>query len=232
MKSALIDAIEQKNATVGVIGLGYVGLPLLLCFAEKGFRVIGFDIDGKKTAALERGESYIKHIPASRISRAVKTGRFSATTDFAGISSCDAVIIAVPTPLTKNREPDVSYIIATCESIVPFVRRDQLIVLESTTYPGTTDEVLVPIIERSGLKVDRDIHVAFSPEREDPSRTDYHDRNHSQSGRLEFARGTGRCGRALSADRRPDGAGLVCPRRGGHQAGGEHLQGREHRPGE
>jgi UDP-N-acetyl-D-glucosamine dehydrogenase len=158
---------------VGVVGLGYVGLPLLLCFVEKGFHVIGLDIDGKKTEALARGQSYIKHIPATRVAGAASSGLLTTTTDFAKAKECDVLLIAVPTPLNKNREPDMSYIVSTCESIAPHVRRDQMIVLESTTYPGTTVEVMIPILERNGLKVDRDFYVAFSPEREDPSRTDY-----------------------------------------------------------
>ena len=171
--STLLSRIEGKQAVVGVVGLGYVGLPLLLCFVEKGFRVIGLDIDQKKADALNRGESYIKHIPAARIAKAQATTRLLATTDFSKARECDALLIAVPTPLNRNREPDMSYIVNTCEAIAPYLRAGQLIVLESTTYPGTTDEVMVPILERGGLKVDRDIYVAFSPEREDPNRTDY-----------------------------------------------------------
>jgi UDP-N-acetyl-D-glucosamine dehydrogenase len=173
MDSPLIAKIEKKEAVVGVVGLGYVGLPLLLCFVEKGFRVIGLDIDARKNEALEKGQSYIKHIPASRIQRAASSGLMQATADFSRAKECDAVLIAVPTPLGKNREPDMSYIVSTCEAIAPYVHRGQLIVLESTTYPGTTEEVMIPILERTGLKADKDFYVAFSPEREDPSRTDY-----------------------------------------------------------
>ena len=173
MNSTLLSKIDQKQAVIGVIGLGYVGLPLLLCFVEKGFHVIGLDIDEKKTGSLLKGASYIKHIPASRVSRASASGLLKATTDFSKAKDCDALLIAVPTPLNKNREPDMTFIVSTCEAIAPYVRKDQLIVLESTTYPGTTVEVMVPILERTGLKVDRDFYVALSPEREDPSRTDY-----------------------------------------------------------
>ena len=173
MKHMLIEKIERKQAVVGVVGLGYVGLPLLLTFVEKGFTAVGLDIDTRKTTALMNGESYIKHISASRIAAAKKTGRLHATTDFARARECDAILIAVPTPLSKNREPDVSFIVDTCESLMPHVRRGQLYVLESSTYPGTTDEVMVPILEKSGLKVDKDFYVGFSPEREDPSRTDF-----------------------------------------------------------
>lgn len=173
MKSELISRFQQKQAVIGVVGLGYVGLPLLLTFVEKGFRVLGLDIDAKKTDALTAGQSYIKHIASARIQEGVKTGRLSATTDFARSSECDAILIAVPTPLNKNREPDVSYIVNTAENLAPFVRRGQVFVLESSTYPGTTDEVMLPILERNGLKVDRDFYVGFSPEREDPSRMDF-----------------------------------------------------------
>jgi UDP-N-acetyl-D-glucosamine dehydrogenase len=173
MISDLLKNVDSKNATIGVVGLGYVGLPLLLCFVEKGFRVIGLDIDDRKTESLTRGASYIKHIPTSRIANAARSGLLAATTDFARARDCDALIIAVPTPLNKNREPDMSYIVSTCETLVPHLRKGHLVVLESTTYPGTTVEVMVPILERSGLKADVDFYVAFSPEREDPSRTDY-----------------------------------------------------------
>ncbi len=173
LKDTLLKNIESKNAVVGIVGLGYVGLPLGLCFVEKGFRVIGLDIDANKSASLNKGESYIKHIPAERIQKAVDTKRFSATTDFSLAATCDAILIAVPTPLNKNREPDMTYIVSTCESLAPYVRQGQLHVLESTTYPGTTDEVMVPILERGGLKCDTDFFVAFSPEREDPNNKDY-----------------------------------------------------------
>ncbi|HTY10368.1 MAG TPA: nucleotide sugar dehydrogenase [Bacteroidota bacterium] len=173
MKSELLQKIENKSFVVGVIGLGYVGLPLLHCFVEKGFRSIGFDIDGSKVDSLAKGKSYIKHIPSERIKRAVDSGRFSVTTDFSRLKECDAILIAVPTPLNKNREPDMSFIVSTCEAIAPHLRRGQMVVLESTTYPGTTEEVMVPILEKNGLKVDKDFYVAFSPEREDPNNPDY-----------------------------------------------------------
>lgn len=173
MNSAILSKIENKQATIGVIGLGYVGLPLLLCFVEKGFRTVGLDIDRKKAGALTKGESYIKHIPSARVQKAATSGLLEATTDFSRARQCDVLLIAVPTPLNKNREPDMSFIVSTCEGLVPYLRSGQLIVLESTTYPGTTDEVMVPILEKSGLKVNKDFYVAFSPEREDPSRTDF-----------------------------------------------------------
>ena len=169
MKTLLLEKLETKQFVVGVIGLGYVGLPLNLCYVEKGFRSIGFDIDTNKIDALRRGSSYIKHISPERIAAANASGLFQVTNDFSQLTSCDAILIAVPTPLNKNREPEMEYITSTCEAIAPHLRKGQLVVLESTTYPGTTEEVMVPILEKNGLKVDRDFYVAFSPEREDPN---------------------------------------------------------------
>jgi len=177
MKTELLKKIDDKSFTVGVIGLGYVGLPLLLCYVERGFRVIGFDIDKTKPEVLLGGKSYIKHIPNERVRTAVQTGRMSVTTDFSLIKECDGVLIAVPTPLNINREPDMTFIVSSCEAIVPHMRKGQVFVLESSTYPGTTDEVMVPIFERSGLKVDKDFYAAFSPEREDPNNPDFHTAN-------------------------------------------------------
>jgi UDP-N-acetyl-D-glucosamine dehydrogenase len=164
----LIEKFRARDATVGVVGLGYVGLPLVLAFARAGFRVRGFDVDAKKPEALLAGQSYIRHIPAGEIVELVATGRFDATTDYARTAECDALVICVPTPLTKSREPDMSFITGTCDSIRPYLKRNQLVVLESTTYPGTTDELVVPLLERSGLRNRTDFLVAFSPEREDP----------------------------------------------------------------
>lgn len=173
MKNTFIQKLNEKQAVIGVVGLGYVGLPLNLCFIEKGFRSVGFDIDGNKVTALNAGRSYIKHISAERISSAVKSGLFDATTDFSRLKECDAILIAVPTPLNKNREPEMEYIVKTSEAIYPHLRKGQLVVLESTTYPGTTVELMVPILEKSGLKLDKDFYVAFSPEREDPNNPQY-----------------------------------------------------------
>jgi UDP-N-acetyl-D-glucosamine dehydrogenase len=173
MKTALLKKIQDKTFAVGVVGLGYVGLPLNLCFVEKGFSSVGFDIDSKKVDSLLAKRSYIKHISAERIAKAIDSTLFTATTDFSKIGACDAVLIAVPTPLNKNREPEMEYIVSTCESIYPYLRKGQLIVLESTTYPGTTVEVMIPILEKSGLKADKDFFVAFSPEREDPNNPNY-----------------------------------------------------------
>jgi UDP-N-acetyl-D-glucosamine dehydrogenase len=173
MKTEILKRISEKKAVIGVIGLGYVGLPLNLCFVEKGFRSIGFDIDKTKTDSLKSRKSYIKHIPSERIQKALQTKLFEPTTDFSKLKECDAILIAVPTPLNKNREPEMGYIVSTCEAIYPHLRKGQLVVLESTTYPGTTVEVVVPILEKSGLKVDQDFYAAFSPEREDPNNPQY-----------------------------------------------------------
>jgi UDP-N-acetyl-D-glucosamine dehydrogenase len=166
--AALIEKIEARTARIGIIGQGYVGLPLALVFAEGGFPVVGFDVDSRKVEALGRGESYIRHIGPERVAEAVRSGRFSATADFDGLVDCDAVIICVPTPLGAHREPDNSYIHRTAEAIATRLRPGQLVVLESTTYPGTTDGEVRPILEQSGLTCPQDFLLAFSPEREDP----------------------------------------------------------------
>ncbi len=158
---------------IAVIGLGYVGLPLSFQFARSGVNVLGLDIDGSKVDALAQGKSYIKHIPAEVVSEAVRSGTFSPSTDFGRIREVEAVIICVPTPLNKNREPDISYILDTGKSVAPHLRKGMLVVLESTTYPGTTDEDLRAVLEvGSGLTAGSDFHLAFSPEREDPGNPD------------------------------------------------------------
>jgi len=155
---------------VAIIGLGYVGLPLCLAFADAGLKTLGVDTDAAKVADLAAGRSYIKHIPAARVASAVQADRFHSTTDFSALRAARAILICVPTPLTPHRVPDLGYVIATAESIAPHVRRGQLICLESTTYPGTTDDVLIPLLEAGGgLRAGADFLVAFSPEREDPS---------------------------------------------------------------
>lgn len=154
---------------IGIVGLGYVGLPLSLQFARSGVEVLGLDIDDKKVNALNKGQSYIKHIESDAIREQLKAKKFSATTDFRQVRKLEAVIIAVPTPLNKNREPDISYIVKTGEAIAPYLHKGILVVLESTTYPGTTDEDLRAVLEKgSGLVAGKDFHLAFSPEREDP----------------------------------------------------------------
>jgi UDP-N-acetyl-D-glucosamine dehydrogenase len=164
----LENILASRSLTLGVIGLGYVGLPLSLTFLRKGVKVIGFDLDQAKIDKLNRGESYIKHIPATELSPFVNQKEFSASSDFARLDEPDCLLICVPTPLTRNREPDLTYIKATGQAIAKALRPGQLIVLESTTYPGTTVEVLQPILEQSGLKAGTDFALAFSPEREDP----------------------------------------------------------------
>jgi UDP-N-acetyl-D-glucosamine dehydrogenase len=155
---------------IAVVGLGYVGLPLSLQFAQSCVTVLGLDIDAEKVERLNAGESYIKHIESSHLAEVVKSGKFSATTDFSRIREVDAVILCVPTPLNKNREPDISFIIATGRAIAPYLNKGALVVLESTTYPGTTDEDLRAVLEEgSGMKAGVDFHLAFSPEREDPA---------------------------------------------------------------
>jgi len=174
----LISKIENKTAVVGIIGLGYVGLPLALEFAKKEFRVIGFDLDERKSKFIAEGKSYIKHIASERIAEAVSAGKFSATMDFAKLPEVDAIIICVPTPLDEHREPDMSFIENSAKTIAKYFRKGQLVVLESSTYPGTTEEILLPLLENSQtgsekLIVGEDFYLAFSPEREDPNNANY-----------------------------------------------------------
>jgi UDP-N-acetyl-D-glucosamine dehydrogenase len=170
---ALKSRIESREAVVGIIGLGYVGLPLMRAFTDKNFRVLGFDIVPFKVGRINKGKSYIKSVDTSLISKAVTAGLFSATTDFKRLKEVDAIIICVPTPLDHMRQPDLSYIENTSRAIAKNLRRGQLVILESTTYPGTTDEVVKPILETSGLKCGADFFLAFSPEREDPGNPKY-----------------------------------------------------------
>ncbi|MBY0471668.1 nucleotide sugar dehydrogenase [bacterium] len=167
-RNSLVEKFQSKSATVAVIGLGYVGLPLLLRFVEVGFKVIGIDVHASKVDALLTGKSYIRHIPSDRLAKALATKRVQAGSDYALTAQADAIIICVPTPLNEHREPDLSYITNTMEALVPFLKEGQLLSLESTTYPGTTAEEIVPRVERSKLKVGQDAFVVFSPEREDP----------------------------------------------------------------
>ncbi|OGQ77438.1 MAG: UDP-N-acetyl-D-glucosamine dehydrogenase [Deltaproteobacteria bacterium RIFOXYA12_FULL_58_15] len=170
----LIDRFEKGEAVIGIVGLGYVGLPLILTYGKKKFKTLGFDIDPKKVEALKAGRSYIKHIPTARIKELVDSGSFDATTDFNRVPEADALLLCVPTPLNKNREPDMRFIVSTAEGIGPHLRKGQIVVLESTTYPGTTDELLKDILERtSGLKAGEDFVLAYSPEREDPGNPNF-----------------------------------------------------------
>lgn len=167
----LSEKINNRTAKIGVIGLGYVGLPLLIEFCKAGFAVTGFDVDPEKIKLLKQGKSYIKHIDFSHFTP--YASRFTPTADFSQLSAMDCIIICVPTPLNKYREPDMTYVFKTAKTIAQYLRKGQLIVLESTTYPGTTDEDVKKILEETGLKAGKDFYLAFSPEREDPNRKDF-----------------------------------------------------------
>ena len=171
--NTLAKKIDDRQLLLGIVGLGYVGLPLSLTFLRQGVRVLGFDTDPAKIDKLAKGQSYIKHIPPEELFGFTTAGQFAATSDFARLGEPDAILICVPTPLTKNREPDMQYIEATAHAIAKVVRPGQLIVLESTTYPGTTSEFIKPIIEGSGLKAGQDFALAYSPEREDPGNPNF-----------------------------------------------------------
>jgi UDP-N-acetyl-D-glucosamine dehydrogenase len=171
--SALEQKIRSKQARIGVIGLGYVGLPLVKLFLVKGFRVTGFDIDPKKVSLLNRGRSYIRHISTQELRGFLAKKAFRASGDFSGLSKMDVIIICVPTPLDAHKNPDLSYVLDTTRVIAKYLRKGQLIVLESTTYPGTTDEEMLPLLVEKGLRPGRDFFLAFSPEREDPGNRSY-----------------------------------------------------------
>ncbi|HOE12115.1 MAG TPA: nucleotide sugar dehydrogenase [bacterium] len=172
----LIERFENGTAGVGVIGMGYVGLPLAMLMVKAGYRTLGFDVDWEKVDRLNRGESYIHHFPAERIQEARKDGKFQATTDYARLKEVDAIIICVPTPLNEYREPDLSYVEATGQSVGEHLRRGQIVILESTTYPGTTEELLLARLSESGLRVGQDFFLVYSPEREDPGNAHYNTR--------------------------------------------------------
>jgi len=172
-KEELLGKFKAHTGTVGVIGLGYVGLPLGLAFAEKGFLALGFDVDASKVSALMAGRCYIHHIADAKVKAAVDSGKFVASADFGRLAECDAIMICVPTPLTETRDPDLSYVESTGEEIAKRLRPGQLVILESTTYPGTTDELLREVLEKTGLMSGKDFYLAFSPEREDPGNAHY-----------------------------------------------------------
>lgn len=174
-KKQLLDKIADRQAVIGIVGLGYVGLPLAVAFAQEGFQVIGVDVDNRKIDALNQGESYVEDIPAAVLKPLIDSGIIRATTDYAAMAAADAISICVPTPLRKTKDPDISYIIHAADCLAAHMPpgQGQLIVLESTTYPGTTDEIVLPRFNRDGLEVGRDFFMAFSPERIDPGRTDY-----------------------------------------------------------
>ena len=168
LRTELRRKIDDQSAIVGVIGLGYVGLPLALALTERGFRVVGFDVDAAKVRSLSAGRSPIRHLDGGRVESAVRSAKFRATHDFARLREADVIVVCVPTPLTAQREPDMSFVVATARRIQSSLRPGQLVILESTTYPGTTDELVREILEESNLRCGVDFFLAFSPEREDP----------------------------------------------------------------
>jgi len=175
--AGLLESIHNRSAIVGIIGLGYVGLPLAIQFGKQGFKVIGFDLDTRKIDRLLHGESYIKHVAAEPIREMIESKQFDATIDFGRLAEADCILICVPTPLTDKMEPDLSYLVETTKSIAKNLRQEQLIVLESTTYPGTTEEMMLPQLETGRLKVGEDFFLAFSPEREDPGNAKFNSGN-------------------------------------------------------
>ncbi len=177
IKNDLTELIVDKSACIGVIGLGYVGLPLIVEFCLNGYRGIGFEVDTKKVEQITAGHSYIVDVTSENVQQCVNNGKLTATTDFSELANCDVIIICVPTPLRKTKDPDMSYIIAAGEEIQKYMRRGQLMILESTTYPGTTDEVLQPMFEEKGFQLDEDFLLAFSPERVDPGNPQYQTHN-------------------------------------------------------
>ena len=225
----LIDRIGARDFTIGIVGLGYVGIPLALTACKSRFSVIGFDIDAKRVEQINKGESFIKHIPTRAIEESIKSNRFVATTDFDRMGEADAIIIAVPTPLTKNREPDLSFVEKTARSIAPRLRPNQLVVLESTTWPGTTEEIVKPILEATGLKSGTDFYLAFSPEREDPGNLDYNTSTIPKvvggAGRRRAPIGQG----GVRGSHRSNRAGLLDRDSRGGEADRKHLSLRQHR---
>src|SRR5438128_2842284 len=175
--STLTDRIRSRDARVGVIGLGYVGLPLAVEFARAGFTVTGFDVDASKIAQINAGRSYIPDVPSEDLAAQVRAGKLNATTDMTQLGGMDAIDICVPTPLRKTKDPDLSYVVRAAEAVAATLLRGQLVILESTTYPGTTDEVVQPMLEARGLKADVDFFLAFSPERVDPGNQQFTTRN-------------------------------------------------------
>jgi len=173
MKNTLLKKINDKSATIGVVGLGYVGLPLLKRLNEVGFQTMGLDIDQSKVDALTAGQAYIKHIDVDDMTQAIANGTCRATTDFSNARDADVIILCVPTPLNKYREPDLSYVIGSVETLLPHLRPGQMLSLESTTYPGTTEEELCPRVEGRGMTIGEDIFLVYSPEREDPGNPDF-----------------------------------------------------------
>src|SRR5215467_6873695 len=177
MSAELLGKIIERRAVIGVVGLGYVGLPLAVEFARTGFKTIGFEVDAARIDTINQGTSYIPDVPAEMVGALVSHETLAATSDYGRLAQVDAVIICVPTPLRKTKEPDISYILAAAEQVASHLHSPQLVILESTTYPGTTDEVLLPMLEQTGSKLDQDFYLAFSPERVDPGNKQFHTRN-------------------------------------------------------
>ena len=233
LASDLLTRLESRNATTAVIGLGYVGLPLLVEFARAGFCALGIDVDRAKVEAVRRGESYIPDVPESDVSRGRRAqancARRPTSRPFA---DADTINICVPTPLRKTKDPDISFVVAAVEQMAKHLRPGQLVILESTTYPGTTDEVLQPMLEANGLKAGKDFFLAFSPERVDPGNAQWKTRNIPKVVGGIDSDSTAVAGCPLSPDRGHDRPGLVDPGRRDGQAAREHVPGGQHRAGE
>jgi len=213
VKQELENLIRDKNATVGVIGLGYVGLPLIVEFALKGFRGIGFEVDQAKVDQLNAGTSYIPDVPPENVKKCVDAGKLSATTDFSCLGECDVIIICVPTPLRKTKDPDMSFILSAGEQIKKYKRPGQLVILESTTYPGTTDEVLQPMLEEGGAELDKDFLLAFSPERVDPGNPQFQTHNIPKVVGGVSKDSTEAAAFSLRSDRQRSASCFICSRR-------------------
>src|SRR6201988_4135473 len=175
--TVLEEKIKARTARVGIIGLGYVGLPLAVEFAKAGFRVTGIDVQETKIARLKQGDSYVQDVPTERLRSLVESGYITATTDFSAVADLDTINIAVPTPLRKTKDPDMSFIVSACQEIAKYFGPGKLVILESTTYPGTTDELVLPMLERPGLKAGEQFFLCFSPERVDPGNDQFHTAN-------------------------------------------------------
>ena len=229
---ALADKIRAKTARVGVVGLGYVGLPLAVEYAKAGYTVTGIDLQPAKVDALNRGESYIQDVPTHEVKSLVAAGKLTATSDFSVISTLDTINICVPTPLRKTKDPDMSYIVSACEEIAKYFHPGMLVILESTTYPGTTDELVRPMLERDGLRVGEDFFLCFSPERVDPGNPKFQTKNIPKvvGGTTPACTRNGRA--VLLAGSGDSGSGQLDAGGRDGEAAREHLPHDQHRPGE
>ena len=214
-----------------MIGLGYVGLPLIVEFALKDFPTVGFEVDDKKVDELNKGNSHIVDVPSENVQKCLEDEKFEATTDFSKLNKCDVIIICVPTPLRKTKDPDMSYILAAGEQIKKYARRGQLVILESTTYPGTTDEVLQPMFEEAGLKLDEDFLLAFSPERVDPGNPQFQTHNITESCRRSRQRFDRSCGAFVFGNCRKCSRRFVGTSRRSLQTLGKHFPRHQYRNG-